>query len=44
MNPLLDFGGLPRFAEFKPEHVAPAVDQLLTEARAAMGRAARPIT
>ena len=25
-NPLLDFSGLPRFAEIKPEHVAPAVD------------------
>ena len=23
MNPLLDFSGLPRFAEIKPEHVAP---------------------
>jgi oligopeptidase A len=34
MNPLLDFSGLPRFAEFKPESVAPALDQLLTENRA----------
>jgi oligopeptidase A len=34
MNPLLDFSGLPRFAEFKPGHVAPAVDQLLAENRA----------
>jgi oligopeptidase A len=33
MNPLLDFSGLPRFAEFKPESVAPALDQLLTENR-----------
>src|SRR3954469_10862051 len=33
-NPLLDFSGLPRFAELKPEHVAPAVDQLLAEGRA----------
>jgi len=40
MNPLLDFSGLPRFAEFKPEHVAPAVDRLLAEARAAMNQAA----
>ncbi len=31
MNPLLDFSGLPRFAEFKPEFVAPALDQLLDE-------------
>jgi oligopeptidase A len=33
-NPLLDFSGLPRFAEITPEHIAPAVDQLLSEARA----------
>jgi oligopeptidase A len=38
-NPLLDFSGLPRFAEITPAHVAPAVDQLLAEARAAMRRA-----
>ena len=31
MNPLLDFSGLPRFAEFKPEFVTPAVDTLLQE-------------
>jgi len=34
MNPLLDFTGLPRFAEIKPEHVEPAIDQLLAENRA----------
>jgi oligopeptidase A len=39
LNPLLDFSGLPRFAELKPEHVAPAMDQLLAEGRAAVGRA-----
>jgi oligopeptidase A len=39
MNPLLDFSGLPRFAEFKPEFVTPAVDQLLADARAAVARA-----
>ena len=33
-NPLLDFSGLPRFAAIRPEHVAPAVDRLLAEARA----------
>jgi len=32
-NPLLDFSGLPRFSDIKPEHVAPAVDQLLAEGR-----------
>ena len=34
MNPLLDFSGLPRFTEIRPEQVAPAVDQLLAENRA----------
>ena len=37
-NPLLDFSGLPRFAEVKPEHVAPAVEQLLSENRALVAR------
>ena len=32
MNPLLDFSGLPRFAELKPQHVAPAVDQFALQA------------
>lgn len=40
MNPLLDFSGLPRFADFKPQHVAPAVDQLLQENRALIARVA----
>ncbi len=34
MNPLLDFSGLPRFAEVQPEHVTPAVEQLLQHNRA----------
>jgi len=38
VNPLLDFSGLPRFAEIKPEHVAPAIDQLLAENRALIAR------
>ena len=38
MNPLLDFSGLPRFAEIKPEHVAPAVEQLLAENRTLIAR------
>jgi oligopeptidase A len=38
MNPLLDFTGLPRFAEIKPEHVAPAIEQLLAENRALVAR------
>ena len=37
-NPLLDFTGLPRFAEIKPEHVAPAIEQLLAENRALIAR------
>lgn len=40
MNPLLDFSGLPRFPEIRPEHVAPAVDQLLAENRALVERVA----
>ncbi len=39
INPLLDFSGLPRFGEFKPEFVTPAIDQLLADARAAVARA-----
>jgi len=33
INPLLDFTGLPRFSDIKPEHVRPALDQLLNELR-----------
>jgi oligopeptidase A len=44
MNPLLDFSGLPRFAELKPEHVTPAVDKLLADGRATIERvAAAPV-
>ena len=38
MNPLLDFSGLPRFAQIKPEHVAPAIAQLLGDCRALVAR------
>jgi oligopeptidase A len=38
-NPLLDTTGLPRFAQIKPEHVTPAITQLLAEADAALERA-----
>ncbi|MEQ1589999.1 MAG: M3 family metallopeptidase [Gallionella sp.] len=31
MNPLLDFSSLPRFADIKPEHVAPAIEELLVK-------------
>ena len=34
LNPLLELdGGLPPFSHIKPEHVKPAVDQLLAESR-----------
>ena len=33
-NPLLDFSDLPRFDTFLPEHVSPAIESLLTKARA----------
>ena len=39
-NPLLDFSGLPRFAELKPEHVSPAIDELLAEGRATIAAVA----
>jgi oligopeptidase A len=38
LNPLLNFSGLPRFDELKPEHVAPAIDDLLAEGRATIER------
>ena len=37
-NPLVDFSGLPRFAELKPEHVTPAVEKLVAEGRATIER------
>jgi oligopeptidase A len=33
-NPLLDYSGLPRFDRIRPEHVAPALDEVLTQNRA----------
>jgi oligopeptidase A len=38
-NPLLDFSGLPRFTAFRPEHVTPAIDTLLRQARSAVDKA-----
>jgi oligopeptidase A len=38
MNPLLDFSGLPRFADFTPALVTPAVEGLLAENRALIER------
>jgi oligopeptidase A len=40
MNPLLDFSDLPRFADLRPEHVEPAVDQLVAEGRETIARVA----
>jgi len=37
-NPLFDLAGLPRFASVRPEHVAPALDQLLADSRAEIER------
>jgi len=39
-NPLLDFSGLPRFPEIAPEHVSPAVDALIAQARITVDRVA----
>ena len=44
MNPLLDFGGLPRFDAVQPEHVTPAIRQLLDENRALIERLIAPET
>jgi oligopeptidase A len=44
MNPLLDFAGLPRFADITPEHVAPAIRQLLEENRELLARLEQPQT
>jgi oligopeptidase A len=38
-NPLLDFSTLPHFNAIRPEHVTPALDQLLADARAAVNAA-----
>ncbi len=39
-NPLLDFSGLPRFTDIRPDHVGPAIDQLLAENRALVAQLA----
>ena len=38
MTPLLDFSDLPRFADFRPEHVGPAMDALIGEGREVVER------
>ncbi len=37
-NPLLDQSGLPRFTDIRVEHVAPAIESLLAQNRAAVAR------
>jgi len=44
LNPLLDFTGLPRFAAIRSQHIAPAVDRLLTENRARIDSLTGPET
>ena len=39
-NPLLDLSGLPRFAEVRSDHIGPAIDTLLGEARITVERVA----
>jgi oligopeptidase A len=41
-NPLLDFSGLPRFDQVQPAHIAPAIDQLLSESEAALKTVTAP--
>ncbi|MBY4595502.1 M3 family metallopeptidase [bacterium BD-1] len=41
-NPLLDFTDLPLFDQIRPEHVAPAIDQLLADSEAALEVAVAP--
>jgi oligopeptidase A len=43
-NPLLSTAALPEFAAIQPEHVQPAIQQLLAEAQAALDEATRPET
>ncbi|KVO77195.1 oligopeptidase A [Burkholderia ubonensis] len=43
-NPLLDFSGLPRFGEIRPEHVTPALDTLLADANRAVDAASASAT
>jgi oligopeptidase A len=38
-NPLLDFSGLPRFGQIRPEHITPALDTLLAKAQEAIDHA-----
>jgi oligopeptidase A len=41
-NPLLEFSGLPLWDQVRPEHVSPAMDDLLSHADAALGAVTQP--
>ncbi len=41
-NPLLDFSGLPRFDVIRPEHVTPAIEQLIANASKVVGELEAP--
>jgi oligopeptidase A len=41
-NPLLDFSDLPLFDQIKPEHVGPAMDELLSHSEAALEQVTAP--
>jgi len=41
-NPLLDFQDLPRFDAIQPEHIAPALDELLAQASDALEQVTAP--
>lgn len=43
-NPLLDFSGLPRFEAITPEHVSPAIDQLIADASRVVSELEAPAT
>ena len=38
MNPLLDFSGLPHFADIRTEHITPAISELLADSREVLAR------
>jgi oligopeptidase A len=44
-NPLLSFGrGLPDYSAIQPEHIQPAIQELLKEAQLAVEHSLAPIT
>ena len=42
-NPLLDFSDLPRYDTITPDHISPAIDQLLSEAGAVVEKLEAPM-